>query len=70
MKNVNVYGQPDSAAFSGSSTQATYSSEKLTNYGVHFKRTYLVSSEMRKMYWWLNSGIKRMKWYNNGKIIR
>lgn len=70
MKNVNVYGQPKSAVFSGSSTQATYSSEKLTNNGVHFKRTYLVSSEMRKMYWWLNSGIKRMKWYNNGKIIR
>lgn len=70
MKNVNVYGQPDSAAFSGSSTQATYSSEKLTNNGVHFKRTYLVSSESRKMYWLFNSGIKRMKWYNNGKIIR
>ena len=30
----------------------------------------LVSSEISKMYWWLNSGIKRMKWYNNGKIIR
>ena len=70
MKNVNVYGQPDSAAFSGSSTQATYSSEKLTNNGVHFKRTYLVSSESRKRYWWFNSEIKRMKWYNNGKIIR
>ena len=70
MQNVFVYGQPSTASFSGSSKYASRHQEKLRDKNYIFPRTYMVSAQFYKKFWWLNSSIERMHLFYNGKQYR
>lgn len=72
MKNINVYGQPTTSAFSGSQYKAKKvdSSQMLHDKGYSFPRTYQVASKYYTIFWKFNSEVLRMKLYRNGNKIR
>lgn len=73
MKNVNVYGQPSSSAFSNAQYEAKNidsSCQKLHDKDYYFPQTYQIATKFYTKFWWLNSEIIRMKLYKNGKELR
>lgn len=70
MRNVKVYGQPQSAYFSASKQKGSSNWTFLNDKGYTFPRTYLIATEQKSKFWWFDNSSKRMKLYKNGKEIR
>ena len=72
MKNVNVYGQPSSSAFSMYQYEAkeNKSTLMLHDKDYYYPRLYQIATKFYTVFWKLNSEVLRMKLYRNGKKIR
>ena len=64
MPGINVFGQPGGSYFSASNSRAEKVGRKA------YLRTYLISTSKRPYFWWLDSGVLRMRYFKNGKQFR